>query len=297
MDKNRKIDDHLHLIYEKMEGSGQASMQISTAEEMLSHLDELGIGHGILMSGGEECPVGNNENNRKICEAFPERYSWMCNVDARNAETVYERLKTYKEAGAVGIGELMINEPLDSPFLAAVFEAAQKLKLPVLFHMSPKEGFQYGVVDEPGLPLLERVLQAYPELTVIGHSQPFWHEISGDAGASLEERNAWGSGPVKAGGRLVELFEKYPKLYGDLSANSGGCAVMRDEDFGLAFLERFQDRLIFGTDMVNTEMVFPLGEWLDAMKEKGRLSAEVYDKICFGNAVGIFGLEKKAGCC
>lgn len=31
---------------------------------------------------------------------------------------------------------------------------------------------------------------------------------------------------------------------------------MRDESFGLWFLETFQDRLMFGTDMVNTDMVF-----------------------------------------
>ena len=30
------------------------------------------------------------------------------------------------------------------------FEAAEKLRMPVLFHMSPKEGFNYGVADHPG---------------------------------------------------------------------------------------------------------------------------------------------------
>ena len=42
--------------------------------------------------------------------------------------------------------------------------------LPVLFHMSPKEGFQYGVVDGPGLPLLEENLKRYKGLKFIGHS-------------------------------------------------------------------------------------------------------------------------------
>lgn len=36
---------------------------------------------------------------------------------------------------------------------------------------------------------------------------------------------------------------------------------MRDEEFGLAFLEKYQDRLLFGTDMANCEMTFPLGNW------------------------------------
>ncbi len=39
-----------------------------------------------------------------------------------------------------------------------------------------------------------------------------------------------------------------------------------------------------------TEMVFPLGCWLDQQKEAGRLSKAAYEKICRGNAARIFGL-------
>mgnify|MGYP000346850352 CR=1 FL=1 len=69
----------------------------------------------------------------------------------------------------------------------------------------------------------------------------------------------WGRGPVREGGRLVCLMRNYKNLYADLSANSGGCAIMRDEKFGLQFLEEFQDRLMFGTDMVNTDMDISIG--------------------------------------
>ena len=34
---------------------------------------------------------------------------------------------------------------------------------------------------------------------------------------------------------------------------------MRDPEFGLNFLETYSERLFFATDMVNTEMIFPLG--------------------------------------
>ena len=67
---------------------------------------------------------------------------------------------------------------------------------------------------------------------------------------------------------------------------------MRDEKFGLQFLEEFQDRLMFGTDMVNTDMVFPLGEWLDRQYQEGKLSAQAYRKICFENAKKIRGKVK-----
>ena len=288
----KKIDIHLHLSERPIpDGLG---MKISSGAEMLPHLDELGIGFGIIMSSGEtQAMFGSNASCRRIAEQYPDRYAWMCGLDETEPETVYERLKQYREEGAVGVGELAVNHRLDHPFLEAVFQAAEALGLPVLFHMSPEEGFQYGVVDEPGLPLLERALIKYPKLIFIGHSQPFWHEISGDAGKSREERYEWGKGPVTPGGRLGQLFEKYPNLYGDLSANSGGCAMMRDEAFGLAFLEAWKDRLMFGTDMVNVDMEFPLGGWLDQKVEEGALSFAACQAIVSGNAKRIFGLGRK----
>lgn len=288
----KKIDIHLHLSERPIpDGLG---MKISSGAEMLPHLDALGIGFGIIMSSGEkQAMFGSNASCRRIAEQYPDRYAWMCGLDETEPETVYERLKQYREEGAVGVGELAVNHRLDHPFLEAVFQAAEALGLPVLFHMSPEEGFQYGVVDEPGLPLLERALNKYPKLIFIGHSQPFWHEISGDAGKSREERYEWGKGPVTPGGRLGQLFEKYPNLYGDLSANSGGCAMMRDEAFGLAFLEAWKDRLMFGTDMVNVDMEFPLGGWLDQKVEEGALSVAACQAIMSGNAKRIFGLGRK----
>lgn len=288
----KKIDIHLHLSERPIpDGLG---MKISSGAEMLPHLDELGIGFGIIMSSGEtQAMFGSNASCRRIAEQYPDRYAWMCGLDETEPETVYERLKQYREEGAVGVGELAVNHRLDHPFLEAVFQAAEALGLPVLFHMSPEDGFQYGVVDEPGLPLLERALNKYPKLIFIGHSQPFWHEISGDAGKSREERYEWGKGPVTPGGRLGQLFEKYPNLYGDLSANSGGCAMMRDEAFGLAFLEAWKDRLMFGTDMVNVDMEFPLGGWLDQKVEEGALSFTACQAIVSGNAKRIFGLGRK----
>ena len=211
-------------------------------------------------------------------------------LKADHPETVYDRLKKYKEQGAVGVGELTVNRPLDDPFLQALFAAAEQLDMPVTIHMSPEQGHGYGVVDHAGLPLLEQVLQTYPNLKILGHSQTFWIEMSGDAPTDKEGRNSWGEGSVTAGGRVPYLFEHYPNLYGDLSANSGGCAIMRDPAFGLAFLEKYADRLFFATDMVNTDMVFPLGAWLDEQVASGKLSREAYEKICRKNAERVFGL-------
>ncbi len=302
-----KLDIHLHLGLETVvrtmaapaggKGVTYASgntphnptMKMSSVTDMLPHLEELGIAGGVLLAGGETAAMGGNDQVKQAAELVPGVYKWMCNLDPVSPETAYDRLAELKGRGAVGIGEFAVNQWIGSPFIEAVFDAAERLSLPVLFHMSPEEGFNYGVADRPGLPLLEEALKHHPKLIFIGHSQPFWHEISGDASPELVARNSWGEGPVTPGGRLPYLFETYPNLYGDLSANSGGNAMMRDEAFGLAFLEKFQDRLMFGSDMTNTEMVFPLGGWLDEKLAEGKLSQEIYDKICRKNAERLFG--------
>jgi predicted TIM-barrel fold metal-dependent hydrolase len=285
----KKIDLHLHLTPFQLPKLGK--LNLTSGKNMLPHLEELGIEKGVLMSSAEGgLPFGTNKSNRKICEKFPDRYAWMCAVDPKGKEPVYDRLARFKSQGAIGIGELTCNRRLDDPFLTELFAAAEKLRMPVTIHMSPEVGYSYGVVDDPGLPLLEQVLAKFPDLKILGHSQTFWIEMSADAPKDKEGRNSWGDGKIVPGGRVPELFEKYPNLYGDLSANSGSRAIMRDEEFGLAFLERYADRLFFATDMVNRDMVFPLGAWLDEMVSCGRLSRGAYEKIVRENARRIFGL-------
>ena len=285
----KKIDLHLHLTPFQLPKLGK--LNLASAKNMLPHLQELGIGKGVLMSSAEKgLPFGTNAANRKICQKFPDRYAWMCAVDPKGREPVYERLARFKEQGAIGVGELTCNRRLDDPFLQELFAAAEKLELPVTIHMSPEVGYSYGVVDDPGLPMLEEVLKKFPRLNILGHSQTFWIEMSADAPTDREGRNSWGEGKIVPGGRVPALFEKYPNLWGDLSANSGGNAIMRDPEFGLWFLETYADRLFFATDMVNTDMVFPLGGWLDEMVSAGKLSRSAYEKICFGNAQRVFGL-------
>ena len=76
----KKIDIHLHLSEHPIpDGLG---MKISSGAEMLPHLDELGIGFGIIMSSGEkQAMFGSNASCRRIAEQYPDRYAWMCGLD------------------------------------------------------------------------------------------------------------------------------------------------------------------------------------------------------------------------
>ena len=138
------------------------------------------------------------------------------------------------------------------------------------------------------LPLLERALTKFPDLVFLGHSQAFWAEIG-----PLDDpqaRRGYPEGPVVRPGRVVELMRRYPNLHGDLSARSGFNAVSRDEQFGLAFLDEFQDRLYFGTDICAPDTPMWLTDYLPRLRSEGRLSEDVFDKIARTNATRLLGL-------
>ena len=283
---SRIIDAHIHL--------GQPYYDLQKIKDVFSdifsYMSESNVEKCILMSNTSGKKVfGNNEMVYALSEACSECFAWMCNIrEESSTNDIFQELVDCKMRGACGIGELMIHKRFDSFFYEQLFEVAQILELPVLFHISPCEGFSYGIIDNPGLPLLERALSIYKNLNFIGHSQPFWQEISGDAMSSPEARNSWGRGRVHPGGRLLYLLDNYNNLYCDLSANSGGQAIMRDESFGLWFLERYSKRLIFGSDVIGDNNRYPLLRWMKNMVVERKISEETFSKICYENACEIY---------
>ena len=102
----KKIDVHLH------------ASSAAQARENLDYLRKKGVAHAVLMS------IEETDLNRDICAQVPGLH-WMCGLNGENPETVFDRLAEYKEAGALGVGELCVNERMDSPFLEALFGAAE----------------------------------------------------------------------------------------------------------------------------------------------------------------------------
>jgi predicted TIM-barrel fold metal-dependent hydrolase len=76
-------------------------------------------------------------------------------------------------------------------------------------------------------------------------------------------------------------MEKYPNIYGELSAGSGANSISRDLEFGQQFLVRRQDRIMFGTDFLAPGQAVPQFELFE---QKLKLPADVEEKILRGNA-------------
>ena len=85
-------------------------------------------------------------------------------------------------------------------------------------------------------------------------------------------------------------MRRYQNLYGDLSAHSGYNALARDPEYAVQFLTEFQDRLLFGTDIVTPDTEAPLVDFLLKMLNEGQISEKVFRKISRENALKILGL-------
>jgi len=107
-----------------------------------------------------------------------------------------------------------------------------------------------GLCDDPGSPRLERLLREASDSIIIGHGQGFWSEI-GPVDSPEEKMGYPLNRPIPKEGSLARLFRQHDNLFADLSAKSCFCALTRDVDYGISFLNEFQDRLFFGTDLIS----------------------------------------------
>lgn len=71
----------------------------------------------------------------------------------------------------------------------------------------------------------------------------------------------------------------------------GHNALSRDPAFAYRFLEEFQDRLFFGTDICAPSNQTPLVEFLREAVEGGHISRTAYEKIAWKNAERLLGLR------
>ena len=301
MEKILKFDIHIHadlnggIEIPRFDGD-----KLATPEQLRDMYEKLGIDRGVLLPEVAPEAVFSFQTNEQACdtaEKYPDLFVWFCNLDPRMAgnspKTNFSYfLEHYKKLGAKGVGEVFPNIPADCELMDNFFYHCAECDMPVTIHLAPddeKYG-HYGIQDSLGLPRLERMLKKYPKLKILGHSMMFWSGISGDV--TRENMNGYPSGKVTPGGPLVRLMREYEFLYGDMSAGSGGNAVMRDTEFGCRFIEEFQDKLFFGTDICSPKNYMRLSFWLDDVAEKGLISETAYKKVCRLNALKLLGLEE-----
>ena len=292
------IDIHGHAVQEPVCPDPYTGTQlISTPEVLIARYDEVGIERAVilpLLNPDNTHIMQSNEEVLRMAENFSGRFIPFCNLDPRalynSCHSPLDKvLAYYRGKGCKGIGEVTANLPILDPRVQNLFHAAEVNGLPLTFHLAPFEGNIYGLVDNAGLPGLEMSLQRFPKLRFLGHSQTFWAEIS--AGPTLNNRLGYPAGPVSEEGAVPRLMRTYENLCGDLSAGSGCNALKRDPEYAVKFLNEFQDRLFFGTDICRpTKLDTPLVDFLLDLRREGKISETVFRKVARENAVRLLGL-------
>ena len=289
------IDIHVHSRKKPIMWRGKFCY--TSPEQLIERYDSIGVEKAVLLPGiNPECShqIGSTEEMLEICQMYPERFIPFCNVDPRAITNspfapIDELLFIYKEKGCKGIGEVCANLPITHPLYLNFFRCVEKVGFPLTFHIAPQIGNYYGIYDEVGFPGLEYCLNSFPNLIFLGHSQPFWAEI-----AQLEkpyDRCGYPDYPVRKEGVVPKLMRKYKNLCGDLSAGSGYNALARDPEYAVDFLNEFQDRLLFGTDICAPATPAPLVDFLIRFKNEGKISEAVFNKIARENALKLLGLK------
>lgn len=247
------IDIHHHLGNDFIKDTGQI-----TLDPILKWMDNHDVSRTVLLSiiyRSDSFPWknGNALSNDELLEKIAEtkgRILPFCVVDQdafSTTEEIAKVLKGYKEKGVIGFGELKPmnkmreakNTAINDPSMKRIYAACGEVDFPVTIHIDDKHA-----VDVPGLPGFENILKEFPHVNFLAHANGWWNSISGD----VSTFKGYPKEPITKDGAILRLLEKYPNLYGDLSANSGLNAVTRDPTIGLKFLNDFSDKLLFGTD-------------------------------------------------
>ena len=282
------IDIHAHAyLFDSPPQDGLITF--CRAEEVLRRYDELGIEKGVLLPliGPETYLPQSNQEILEICRRWPDRFVPFCNIDPRGIDNAVNTdfsvwIDWFKARGCRGVGEFMPNMYFRDPRVLNLLGQFEKAGLPVIFDDTVYVGRRYGLVDEPGLPQLEMILRSMPKLILLGHGPAFWSEMG--VLETVADRGGYPRYPIRAEGAVPKLFRRYPNLWGDLSAGSGYNALTRDRAYGIKFLNEFQDRLCFGTDICYAKQDLPLAGFLLGLKAEGALSEETFEKIARGNA-------------
>ncbi len=292
------IDIHTHITFDHFPEFSRVLLGRGpfTADILLKRMDMEGIDRSVLLPlSSPECldfyGVCGNQECIEAARKHPDRFTAFFYVDPRSITNygdgnLVKLMQVYKDLGCKGIGEMTASLEMDDILYQRLFFAAGEEGLPIIFHFKPQGSTSYGAIDDLGLPRTEKVVKMFPKTIFLGHSPCFWNELDGDI--TEENRAGYMKGAYGKKGRLWELFEKYPNVYGDISAGSAYHALSRDPK-GYEFLEQYHDRICFGTDRF-TGIDEPIPDILPYLKnglKDGKLSQPAYDAIMSGNFLRI----------
>lgn len=270
------IDIHQHTNY-----AGR------TDEELIQHQKRMGITTTVLLPAGRyyglDAQCGGNESCQALAKKHPGRFVYFANElpYLKEARSVISK---FLGEGAIGVGEQKFRVLADSHHLAVIASVAKEYNVPVLLHFQDTD---YNME----LQRFHKILEKYPDVNFIGHAQTWWGHIDKNHNPAV----LYPKGPVTAGGLTDRLLADHPNMFGDLSAGSGLNALRRDEEHTRGFLDRHQDKLLYGSDCDDKEGFGPKCQGAQTLETVRRLvpNKAAERKILFENAARLLKLSSQ----
>ena len=240
-------------------------------DQWIKAMDACGIEKSIVLTGATGARF---DTIARMYAKYGNRFELWCGFDytgydkpGYGPEAVKELERCFKK-GAKGVGELMYKGKgippsssgrtmmlPDDPRVDILFEKCAELGIPVNLHIS-EDKWMYEKIDsindglmnaaqwqvkseygskshEEMIDILENTLKKHPKTTFIAA-----HLANCCADLSV----------------LGNFFDKYPNLFADISARYGEIAPI--PKFVREFIEKYQDRLVYGTDMTFNEKIY-----------------------------------------
>jgi len=276
------IDIHQHVGY-----SGRPD------DVLFAHQRAMGITKTILLpagrpvnsasthegiSNGLQAKCLGNEACYRIARARPYEYLFGAN-EVPDLPDATREIEKYLKRGAVVIGEQKFGVECDSPEMQKIYQLAAAYRVPVLMH------WQYQMYNY-GFERFYRMLEKYPHTSFVGHAQTWWANI--DKNYKDDASNLYPKGKVAPGGLTDRYLGDYPNMYGDLSAGSGLNALTRDPDHAREFIQRHQNKLIYGSDCNDLVGIYCQGAQAIAAVRRLSPSKDIERKLLYGNAKRVF---------
>lgn len=278
------IDIHQHLGYRNR-----------TDEDTLQHQRAMGVTKTILLPAGRpvktasthdgvanglQADAHGNERCYQFAKAHPKEFYFAAN-EVPDLDDATREIERYLKLGAVMIAEQKFGVECNSPAMQRIYDVAQAWNVPVLMH------WQAGMYNH-GFDRFHKMLEKYQRVNFIGHAQTWWANV--DKNNVDDPKNLYPKGPITPGGLTERYLADYPNMFGDLSAGSGLNALTRDETFTSGFLERHQNKLLYGSDCTDVTGRVPECQGAKTIAAVRRFapSKRIERKVLYENAKRLF---------
>lgn len=281
------IDIHQHTNYHDRDNS-----------RLLAHQRAMGVTQTILLPSGSAVRrpstqdgknnglggvrAGGNDSVVEMARRHPGEFYFGAN-EVTDLPEARREIEKYLKQDAVIIGEQKFGVSCDSRESQMLYELAAEYRVPILLH------FQHGTYNLD-FERLGTMLAKHPRTVFIGHAQTWWANIDRN---HADQKLLYPKGPVTPGGLTDRYLADYPNVFADMSAGSGLNALTRDEEHARGFLERHQNKLLYGSDCADTVGAGDACQGAKTIAAIRRLapSKAVERKILYENAKQLFRLS------